>query len=307
MDAKITRKRLSDFLAYEWIVMIVAVLVAVLLWEALFSLTAVRLSPGQTYYILYGSGVVPKSNLAEESKEGVFSYDVIGGVIAEDASYETAVLFAKIDTFIADALITTTSRAAHIIDNRKVCDLDTLYLSAKEYVGYFYDGDAINAERVAEKFSERMKNDNRFKTESEKAEGVLLEVARIEKLKKDVSDLGAFLESAREEEFYRYTRFYNTYENAAEENKESYRDLYEKEIAEGREDLKYGLAVSELSGGEHDPTEYFKKEDETEQADEKIVILLFDQRTIDGKENVLFYENASFICKILKLCSNYIA
>ena len=306
MDAKITRKRLSDFLAYEWIVIIIAIAVGIFAWEAVFSLSGVKLTAGQTFNILYYKGVKPDTNLALAVGDDTFSYDMLGGAVSEDASYTDSTLYGKVDAFMADVLITTENNVCTIIDNRKVCDLGTLYTSAKAYVDYFYDGETINEDRVREKFLERLGKDNRFKTEEQKAAGVKAEIGRIEKLKTDVDELGGFLAADNDDLYFRYTRFKNVYENAEESSKETYRGYYETEIAEGRENLVYGLTVSNLKGGPHDATEYFKLEDGLAE-DTEIVMILFDQREINGKENALFYEAVSFYCKVLKLCGNYIA
>ena len=53
LNNKITKKRLSDFFSYEWIVMTVVIVVAIFLWEMLFSAIAVKPTTGQNfkYYI----------------------------------------------------------------------------------------------------------------------------------------------------------------------------------------------------------------------------------------------------------------
>ena len=314
MDAKVTKKRLSDFLAYEWIAIIFTAVAAVLILEAIFAFAAVKLSPGQSFDVYFDKNVSSQTELYEVLRDDVFSYDLIGGVGGEHASYGDDVLYARIDTYQPDVLVTDsvyeegeTVRAKTIIDNKKVYILTALYDDAKEYVDSFYDGEEINVERVKARFLERMKRDNRFRTDEKKEEGVLLEIGRIEKLKKDVYDFGKFLSVAPDELFFRYTRFEQVFENSTAEYYEENKSYYDREKAEGRENAIYGINAEYLLGGEHDPSEYFKLASEGSDSAKDVVILLFDQRYINGKENVLSYDAVSFFCKIIRLCTNYLA
>jgi hypothetical protein len=49
MDNKITKNRLSNFLAYEWIVIIIVCVVLIFVWEIVYTVGAVRLTAGQKF------------------------------------------------------------------------------------------------------------------------------------------------------------------------------------------------------------------------------------------------------------------
>ena len=53
MDAKITKKRLSEMLQYDWIKILGVIVAAIIVWELIFTMTAVRVSNGQNFKIYY--------------------------------------------------------------------------------------------------------------------------------------------------------------------------------------------------------------------------------------------------------------
>ena len=53
MDNKITKTRLSNFLSYEWILLIILTVAAIVVWELVYTMTSVRLTVGQQYKIYY--------------------------------------------------------------------------------------------------------------------------------------------------------------------------------------------------------------------------------------------------------------
>lgn len=311
MDAKVTKKRLSDFLAYEWIAIIVVAIAAIMAWETVFSVAAVRLTPGQTFTFVYDRNVKSNDRFFAELSDGVFSYDVIGGVYYESADYDDSVLYAKIDTDMIDVLITDslgdqTVRAKTVIDNRRIYSPITLCEDALSYAERFYNGEEIDEQTVKTYFTERMKKDNRYRSEEARKQGVKDEIKRIEDLKARAETLLSVFSVADERLFYKYTRFEQTYNNAQNSNKEEYAALVENEKTNGRENFVYGINAGILTGGEHDPSEYFMlKSSETDTA-ENVVILILDQKQIDGYENPLFYEAVSFLYQTIKLCSNFI-
>ena len=82
MDARITKKRLGQMLSYDWIKIIACIVAGIVLWSLIFTTTATRLNPAQTYTVYAYIGTLPtdkftakitsKAALAEK-----FSYDVI--------------------------------------------------------------------------------------------------------------------------------------------------------------------------------------------------------------------------------------
>ena len=245
-------------------------------------------------------------------KSDVFSYDVIGGVTYESANYDDTVLYAKVDNDMFDVIITDSSgdqnvRAKSIIDSRLMYSPVKLCEDALSYAERFYDGDEIDEGKVRAYFLDRMKKDNRYRTDDEKARGVLDEIERISTIKERSEKLLAAFAAADDALFYRYTRFEQTYNNSTGSNKENYSTYYENEKTNGRENYAYGINAAFLTGGEHDPSEYFMlKSSETDTA-ENVVILFFNQKTVDGYENPLFSEAVSFMYNIFGLCTDLIA
>ncbi|MBP5686930.1 MAG: hypothetical protein J6W87_04015 [Clostridia bacterium] len=312
MDSKVTKKRLSEFLAYEWIAIIVVAVVSIIAWEAILSFAAVKLKPGQTFTFVYDTNVRSTDKLYDKLQSGVFSYDVIGGVSFESAVYDDSVLYAKIDTDMIDAIITDslgdeTVRAKTLIDNRNIYSPVTLCEDALEYAGRFYNGDEIDKQKVAAYFLDRMRKDNRYRSDEAKAQGIEEETQRIKDVKEKAEKLLAAFAAADDRLFFRYTRFEQTYNAATGSRKDEFAALVENEKTNGREDFVYGLNAQYLTGGEHDPSEYFMlKSTETDSA-ENVVILLVYQKRVDGNENPLFTEAVSFLYEIVRLCGNLIA
>ena len=312
MDSKVTKKRLSEFLAYEWIAIIVVAVASIMVWEVILSFAAVKLKPGQTFTFVYDTNVISNEKLHDKIKNGVFSYDVIGGVSYESAVYDDSVLYAKIDTDMIDAIITDsldgeTVRAKTLIDNRNIYSPITLCEDALEYAGRFYNGDEIDEQKVADYFTDRMRKDNRYRSDEAKAQGIKDEIERIKTVKTKAEKLLAAFDAAGDGLFYRYTRFEQTYNNATGTNKQTYSAYYENEKTNGRENYAYGINAAFLTGGEHDPSEYFMlKSTETDDA-ENVVILLVNQKNVDGYENPLFSEAVSFLYEIFSLCTSLIA
>ena len=82
MDARITKKRLGQMLSYDWIKIIACIVAGIVVWSLIFTTTATRLNPAQTYTVYAYIGTAPtdkftsritsRTALAEK-----FSYDVI--------------------------------------------------------------------------------------------------------------------------------------------------------------------------------------------------------------------------------------
>ena len=82
MDARITKKRLSQMLSYDWIKILACIVAGIFLWSLIFTTTASRLNPAQTFTVYAYIGTNPttefSSKVASRSYlSGGFSYDVI--------------------------------------------------------------------------------------------------------------------------------------------------------------------------------------------------------------------------------------
>ena len=83
MDAKITKTRLSRMLSYDWVKMVGFVVVAIVVWSLIFTMTATRITPAQQFTVFNYAGNVSFSSTnfydsyEKAFRNGVFSYEVI--------------------------------------------------------------------------------------------------------------------------------------------------------------------------------------------------------------------------------------
>lgn len=333
MDNRITKTRLSDFLSYEWILMIIVAVIAVVVWELAYTIGAVRLTVGQEFKYYYdqslnaaGSGDL--YSLTEKS----LSYDVLK-YNTETLNSDYNVLSIRLSIQEGDVLITdsvqpekvsssTVNRAKFNVDNYSIYDLDKMLSDARAYLKQFVkDGakDAVDAEldyanfdekKIESYFLERMKGDNRFRSDKEKADGIVLEKGRIETLAKEVKDFNYIMTSDNipEQLFFTYTKHTQQLQTSevGSENEKLYTQLIEKEKSEGRENARYGINVEYLTGGKNNPSKYFKlKQTGTEEvvSAKNVVIMAFD---FYAYQPHLQFETISFINAIIRDCSNFL-
>lgn len=80
MDAKITKTRLGQLLSYEWIKILLFIVIAIVVWSLVFTMTATRITPTQTYSIVNFYGTNFGTKISENYygyKGNVFSYEVM--------------------------------------------------------------------------------------------------------------------------------------------------------------------------------------------------------------------------------------
>lgn len=323
MDNRLTRRRLSDFLAYEWILTIVVAVAAIIVLELVYTMAATRLSTGQQfkYYLdedIYSFDLSDKNIYdllgVETGKNGkTFSYDVLS-VETENLTSSYNVLSVRLSVQEGDAIFTSsveqeseTVRAKRIIDENPVYCLEDLLERAENYLKTFtVDGGDIYTEsdydenKIRDYFDERMKGDKRFKTDADKEEGRQNEIGRIKKLAEEVKDF-KFLLSVGEEKglFYKYTK----YEQLSAENPddENYKAAYEKET-----EHIYGINMGALT---HAPdrtdkksvSEYLKITD-TNSA-QNVVLVLFD---FGSYQKDLQFESISFLNTLVREFSDFL-
>lgn len=323
MDNKLTKRRLSDFLAYEWILMIIVAVAAIVVLELVYTMVSARLSTGQQfkYYLdqdIYSFDASDKSIYdllgVETGKNGkTFSYDVLS-VESENLTSSYNVLSVRLSVKEGDAIFTTSVeneeegvRVKSVVDEFPVYDMQSLLGSAKEYLKQFTvsGGDIYNAEdydedKIRAHFDTRMKGDNRFRTETEKEEGRKSEIARIKRLAKEVKDFDYVLSVGEEKGlFYKYTKYAQTYNLKPED--ENYKAAYEKQVEEGKEDLIYGFNMAALTGGKKNVSEYLKISG-TESA-ENVVLVLFD---FSSDQPDLQFECISFFNTLVREFSDFL-
>ncbi len=319
MDNKLTKRRLSDFFAYEWIITIVAAVVVIIVMELIYTVAATRLSTGQQfkYYLdedlyVYDGSAYEIYNLlgVETGKNGkTFSFDVLS-VESENLTSSYNVLSVRLSVQEGDAIFTSAKekedgsvRAKTIIDQFPVYNLQLLLDSAKEYIAQFKVGGNLDENKIRAYFDERMKGDNRFRTEAEKEAGRQNEIGRIVKLAADVEDFETLMTIGEEKGlFYKYTK----YEQAAtNEDNENARAAYEKEKTDGRENVVYGINMGALT---HAPektdkknvSDYLKLSDGTA---ENVVLILFD---FSSYQYDLQFECISFVNTLVKEFSDFL-
>lgn len=321
MDNKITKTRLSNFLAYEWIMIIIAALAAIVLWEFVYGITSVKATVGQQFKIYYDQGMAYTSDRLIDltEKDKTFSYDVLE-VDVEELIAESNVLTTRLSIYEGDVIISNgieaedgSVRAKAVVDTTSIYTLEGMASDAKAYLRTFLkdqdaaDGAELNYENldgeiIEEHFLERMDGDNRFRKADQKADGIEKEKERIEKLCKDTADFIYFLENAPEEAFFRYTKF----EQSADEELPEYYDKMYDEYYEtekmNRPNAIYGINAGALKGGNSDPSVFFKVGGTTSAEGAIIMCFNFLEHQPD-----LQFECISFYCSVIRECSDILS
>ena len=333
MDNKITKQRLSNLLSYEWIVMIIVAVVAMIFWELVYTIGAVRLTPGQQFKFYYDYGVDSTSANALTvlllDGDTAFSYDVMD-LKSEAVNKEHGeVLNARLSIQEGDIIITDyvdhtqeegadentakTIRLKQLVDAYYGYAYTELYKDAVNYLetfltdGVSFNGeisfDKLNKQKIEDGFRQRMRKDNRFRSEEQILAGIKLEENRLERLCKEVVDFGKLLALSEQmpELFYEYTKYEQTSESETDQKiKEQYARAKQYEIDNGRENVPYALCVSALKGGQGktDPSVYFKLQGK--ETAEGVGIMVFD---FHKEQPHLQYETISVINTIVRACS----
>ncbi len=331
MDNKITRARFSNLMSYEWIMMIVILVVGIIVFELLFAFFGVRLTTGQEFKYYYDLNVDNslESGLLDvlfvENK--TFSYDVmlIGG---EAINEETNLLVTRLKGQEGDVVITNSVpqgekgevRAKSLVDtvDVPVYDLNQLLEDGRNYLKTFLkdefltlspaeqtemvkEKENLSTDKIDEAFLVRMVKDNRFRTEAQKEEGKKYERERIFNLVKEFNDFERLLEVGDEYGLlYRYTKYEQVKDLVSEQkDKEMYESLYQAEVERGKANAVYGINVEKLSGGKHSPSEFFKVSGGKDAS--SVVIMAFNFLSYQPE---LQFETVNFINSIVRSCSN---
>ena len=223
MDARITKSRLANFLAYDWLKILVAVAIAVAALCVFFVTIQTHPRDDQEYqlYCYTGlSGGEDSSKFTDSVKDGdIFSYDILTvGFESFDAfeAYSAAAFAARRAAGQGKAMfVSGTERTVYdekgephttSVYEDYLLECINEYGTEKEYLHpifelpeFFHDcetylagvfgedwrtGD-INEEVVRSLFLSRNGKDKRFKTATQREEGIALERARLLKLRTD--------------------------------------------------------------------------------------------------------------------------
>lgn len=320
MDNKITKSRLSNFLSYEWIIIIAMIAVSIFVFEMIYPIAAVAPTVGQNFTFCYDENVSSSSDLEIKGMlrtENAFSYDILE-INHEGFNSSNNYLNLRLGVQGVDVLITdmetkttdeiSTSRINYVVDEFMAYPMDKLIADANEYVSGFvtnFDKSdlstlALNEDAIRENFNKRMAGDNRYRfSAEEKEKGFELEKQRIEKLCKDIVDFEKLLAHPAGL-FYEYTKYQDKiqYYKEGTENRQKYEALLAEEQPQ-----KYGLMVEKLAdfpgAGKDNPSKYFKKQGGVTSAKD-VVIMAFDFKQYQPD---LQYETISFINTIVRKCS----
>lgn len=302
MDNKITKGRLSNFLSYEWLFIILVLILSFIGFEVLYSFAEVKLNCGQSFRYFYDTSVM-STNIVElretfdyRGENSTFSYDVLAlnheVLFAENYVLPTRLLAKDGDAIITDCIPTEKdgelTRAESIIYAQNVYDLDELYSDAHTYLSAFLkDGetdclvyDNLDEAKIEKRFTERLGRDNRTRAGLISAED---EKGRIKQLCKEVSDFKFLLENHGE-------IFYTSKVNHSwDEPDESVK--------------KYGILPEKLTGGQHASSTFFRilDADVEKQTVKNTVVMVFDLSTFQPD---MQYETISFLNSIVRTCSN---
>lgn len=328
MDNKLTKKRLSDYLSYEWIMMIIVIVAAIVLWELVYSVSAVRLTSGQQFKYYYDENVVAGSNgalfdlICDDSGEQTFGYDVLS-VSYEQLSSQYNVLSVRLSVYEGDAIFTDgtvdekgSSRLKKLVDGNSIYTYERLEQDGINYLSTFlkdeyaslnyeerkekvYDYENLDESKIEARFLERMKGDNRFRKEEEKAAGKVLEKGRIKKLCTEMKKFDYLLNVGEEKGiFERYTKYELALSSADEKNKADYQKAYDREVSEGRQNAAYALKMDKLTGGKS-VSEYLRLSGKD--SAEGVTLALFDfYKVAEAKLYDLQFETVSFVNKIVE-------
>ncbi|MBR3863892.1 MAG: hypothetical protein IKJ19_02075 [Clostridia bacterium] len=323
MDNKITKRRLTNLLAYDWIKIIIIIVAVILVWSLAFTIGAPRASTGQVFNVFYyGEFSYQKSPSVinyEAKNSGAYSYDVLSLDARElYLDYYATIMSAVSSTHEGDIMITVdsmdkiqsnSSEFRNFVDGYgyEIYDYDSLIKDAKNYcllnsfVLLQNDGSyALNERAIKSHFAKRMQKDPRFKNkDGEKyKQGELNEIARIKSVWNNAIMLEDCLNNHSELR-YNYKRFAQLIQKDP--------DNYKDEVYHNTQELTYGLNLSALSGGQVDVnTEYSKPifdENGTHIYSNPIVMCVFNYLP---HQPDLQFESLGFVNFMIKKYSNFL-
>ena len=328
MENRLTKKRLANYLSYEWLGIVATVVASIFLIVILYNALAVKLTVGQQFKYFFDENVNADSvnsvtYLITKGKDGntVLSYDVLSfseeTLIKGNNVLSTRIQIQEGDVCFTDVNSSTEKRALSIIDGGYVDSYDKLFSDGKKYLAIFLadqtktdtedmlDYNNLDEDKIKSHFLERMKNDNRFRTEEQKLAGETLEIERIKTLCKDLSDLKKLLDyddelrQSGDSLFYDYIYYEQTYQNTHSQDAENrYQTARQSNIdLYGRERLRYALKIEKLGGGEGKKTanEYFRLKDSSTSKDVVLIVFDFWHYQYD-----LQFETVTFVNTIVK-------
>lgn len=230
MDAKITKKRLSAMLSYDWLKIVGTAAAVIVVWLLIFQMTATRIMPSQQFVVVnYSSNLMLDdefNNHFYDSKD-ILSHDIIEmealDMVTNPAANE--VFQARVELGDFDAMfISQQGDENTLVKNDdenapkeygrtyletflcayrfRAYDLDlaaenNYFAQLESYLApYYNDQGDLNAQKVGEDFRARVKRmkDKRYKTEEKIQEGIATDIDRIQKYKTSLDLFYEYLE-----------------------------------------------------------------------------------------------------------------
>lgn len=309
MDSRITKKRLNDFLSYEWILIIAIAVAVIVAWEILFTVFSVKLKIGEDFKCLYDYQI--EYSGSEKLSEDLYQDEVFSPFVIrwgmEGLTNDQEIVKARLGVQDADVMFTS---MVETDGKRKVNDYidhylypvysyDELLKDAKDYLKGFTDAEGVDVtdyanlspQKIEESFLLRYKKDNRFRTDEQKAEGISLEKGRLNRLCQEVKDFEKAIEIGKEKGiFYTYTRY---------EQLNRVEGGYDQWLEQEVKNQAFGLDMGKLTGGEQVPQVYAKLAGATDANGAVLIVFNFKQYQPD-----LQFECISFVNMIIRNCTD---
>ena len=335
MDNKVTKRRLSDLLSYEWILIIVTCLAGILLFEFLFTAFSVKLTVGQKFKYYFDHSVVGNYEAVMDfyGDNYPFSYDVLD-FSGEQLGTNADLLPTRLSVYEGDVIFTSnivseTGTEQMLVRSKVVLDYFSGYSyeimleDAKNYLlTYFmkdgltkenafsnYNEENFDLEKVEETFRVRMKKDNRYRKEEQIILGINDEYLRVKSLYKEVLDFERLISYKEQypDLFVNYTLYEQGLYYARATQADSlpqWEEDYKREVDAGRINLIYALNLDELSrhnptGKKINPSRFVNLEGKN--SAEKVCLTVFNFRE---QQPHLQFEAIPFINTLVRECSD---
>lgn len=233
MDAKITKKRLSRLLAYDWLKIVGLAVALIVFWNLIFTMTATRIRPSQQFSVFnhYANRTLSDdfyNELGEALRGEVFSYEVI------ETTNNDLTGTGEVTHTLIESRLATDEGDVMLVPN--IPDVDTVYeengetkyqsnylqtflrryrlyvydLDSEKENGYFYalkaylngyytegytNAESLDEAKVEKDFRNRARanGDKRFKSEEQLARGAKNDVARVKKYRDALVKLESYL------------------------------------------------------------------------------------------------------------------
>lgn len=222
MDAKITRDRLGNLLSYDWLKMIVAIVLAVCALTVFFTTVGTVPTAAQTFTV-YAYGELfsgeGAGSLTEDLKQDVFSYEILlteaenfNGNTYRNAAFtarrtagQGTVMFlsnhktGEEETEFEEFFKTALNKTDDGEELGMILDTEQYFLDCEAYLKTFFGENwqegALDSDAAERCFRARNTGDKRFKSEAQIARGIASEEARLEKLRTDLQFVNEQFES----------------------------------------------------------------------------------------------------------------